>query len=29
MKLINKAIHNWINVSLIMDKIYINTTKYV
>ena len=28
MKIINKVIHNWINVSLIVDKIYIYTTKY-
>ena len=29
MKIINKVIHSWINVTLIMDKIYIYTTKYI
>ena len=29
MKIINKIIHSWINVTLVADKIYIYTTKYI
>ena len=29
MKIINKVIHNWINVTLVVDKIYIYTIKNI